>query len=171
MAKKISLREFQEHLASRLSGAAKGQGAAGLLGVQAGNALWLLNLSDTGEIVPLSAELTPVPLTQPWFAGLANIRGSLYAVADFSAFLGGEPTPRNSNARLLLIGTRHGSNAALLVTRSLGLKNIDTLTSRPADMAAPAWGQASFTDGEQRTWRKLEVRALLSDPNFMQICG
>ena len=29
-----------------------------------------------------------VPLTQPWFRGLANIRGNLYSVIDFAGFLG-----------------------------------------------------------------------------------
>ena len=51
------------------------------------------------------------------FAGIANIRGNLHAVTDFSVFRGGAPTPQNANARLLLIGAKHGANAALLVSR------------------------------------------------------
>jgi twitching motility protein PilI len=85
------------------------------LGVQAGPDYWLLDLADSGEIVPLTP-LTEVPLTKPWFAGIANIRGNLHSVVDLSAFVGKEATPRNTSSRLLLIGTRHGSNAALLVT-------------------------------------------------------
>lgn len=168
MARKISLRQFQEHLAARLSSAARGQGAAGLLGVQAGERLWLLNLSDTGEIIP-SPHLAPVPLTQSWFAGIASIRGSLYAVADLSAFLGGDPSPHNANVRLLLVGTRYGSNAALLVTRSLGLKNLEALTPAAADPSLPVWGQERYTDGEGRTWHKLNLKELLDDPDFMQV--
>jgi twitching motility protein PilI len=30
------------------------------------------------------------PLTQPWFLGLANIRGNLYSVVDLAGFLGRE---------------------------------------------------------------------------------
>jgi len=126
MAKKGSLREFQAHLATRLAGA-NNQSAAGLLGMQSGADCWLLNLSDSGEIVPLTP-LTSVPLTKHWFVGIANIRGNLYSVADFSAFQGREATPQNASSRLLLIGTRHGNNAALLVTRMLGLRNVDDLT-------------------------------------------
>lgn len=168
MAKKISLREFQEHLAVRLSGAARGQAAAGLLGVQAGSGLWLLNLTDSGEIVP-SPHLAPVPLTRPWFAGIANIRGSLYSVVDLSAFLGGDPTPQNANARLLLVGTRFGSNAALLVTRSLGLKNLETFQPGAPDTAMPTWGQDTYGDADGRQWHMLNLRELLDDPEFMQI--
>ncbi len=168
MAKKISLREFQEHLAARLSSAVKGQAAAGLLGVQAGSGFWLLNLSDSGEIVPLPP-LAPVPLTRPWFAGIANIRGNLHSVADFSAFMGGEPTPTNAASRLLLVGTRHGSNAALLVTRMLGLKSPEQFTPLPAAADAPPWEAERLADIDGRAWRKLNVRALLADPDFMEI--
>lgn len=167
MAKKISLREFQAHLAARLAGAST-QTAAGLLGIQAGAEYWLLNLSDSGEIVPLTP-LTSVPLTKPWFAGIANIRGNLYSVADFSGFQGKDATPQNASSRLLLIGTRHGSNAALLVTRMLGLRNVEALTAAPADPDAPAWATEAYTDNEGRRWKKLNVRELLADESFMEI--
>lgn len=168
MAKKISLREFQEHLATRLAGAARGEAEPALLGVQAGGENWLLELFDAGEIVPLPP-ITSVPLTHPWYVGLANIRGTLYSVSDFAAFFGGDPTPHNANARLVLVGARHGSNAALLVTRLLGLKRREGLTSLPALESAPAWAREQVEDSEGRRWRKLSVPILLADPEFMQI--
>lgn len=83
-------------------------------------------------------QLTPVPLTKKWFSGIANIRGNLYSVADFSALRGGEATPMNASSRLLLIGTKHGSNAALLVTRMLGLKTrINFRRHRPLPTRTP----------------------------------
>ena len=167
MAKKISLREFQAHLAARLAGAST-QTAAGLLGIQAGGEYWLLNLADSGEIIPLPP-LTNVPLTKPWFAGIANIRGNLYSVADFSGFQGKDATPQNASSRLLLIGTRHGSNAALLVTRMLGLRNVEALDAAPVDPDAPAWANEAYTDNEGRHWKKLNVRELLADESFMEI--
>ncbi|HQC81397.1 MAG TPA: chemotaxis protein CheW, partial [Accumulibacter sp.] len=91
MTKKISLHEFQSYLADRLAGAGS-RNASGLLGIQAGTEHWLLDLADSGEIVPL-APLTTVPLTKAWFAGIANIRGNLYSVVDWSAFLGKDATP------------------------------------------------------------------------------
>ncbi|WP_301100976.1 chemotaxis protein CheW [Propionivibrio sp.] len=167
MAKKGSLREFQAHLAKRLAGASE-QSAAGLLGIQSGTDYWLLNLSDSGEIIPLTP-LTGVPLTKPWFVGIINIRGNLYAVADFSAFQGKEATPQNTSSRLLLIGTRHGSNAALLVTRMLGLRNMDDLRPATADPDAAIWATDAYTDNEGRRWKMLNVRQLLADENFMDI--
>jgi twitching motility protein PilI len=167
MAKRGGLREFQAHLATRLAGASE-QSAAGLLGIQAGSDLWLVDLSDSGEIVPLTP-LTSVPLTKPWFAGIANIRGNLYAVSDFSAFQGKDNTPQNNSSRLLLVGTRHGNNAALLVTRMLGLRNVADLTPAAIDPSAPPWADEAYTDKEGRRWKKLNVRKLLADENFMEI--
>jgi twitching motility protein PilI len=167
MAKRGSLREFQAHLATRLAGAGD-RNAAGLLGIQAGADYWLLSLADSGEIIPLTP-LASVPLTKPWFVGIANIRGNLYSVADFSAFQGKEATPQNASSRLLLIGTRHGNNAALLVTRMLGLRNLETLTPAAADPNAPAWAREAYTDNEGRRWKMLNVRELLADDHFMDI--
>ena len=148
MTKKISLHDFQSYLAARLAGMGN-QSSAGLLGIQSGSDYWLLDLTDSVEIVPLTP-LTSVPLTQPWFAGVANIRGNLYSAVDLSAFLGKEATPQNASSRLLLIGTRHGSNAALLVTRMIGLRNVEALHLEASDPAAPAWAQESYSDNEAR---------------------
>ena len=167
MGKKGNLRDFQAHLASRLAGAG-GQNAAGFLGVQSGGEYWLLNLYDSGEIVPLTP-LSGVPLTKKWYLGLANIRGNLYSVADFSAFLGNEPTPHNASSRLLLIGTRHGNNAALLVTRALGLRNLDAMMPAATDPNAPPWARQAYTDTDGRRWNMLNVKELLADERFMEI--
>ena len=168
MAKKISLREFQEHLAARLTSAAQGKANPALLGVQTGNDYWLLDLSEAGEIVPLPP-LTPVPLTKPWFSGIANIRGNLYSVADFSALRGGDPTPLNPASRLLLVGARHGGNAALLVTRMLGLKNPDQFTATTAANDPHPWESGRVVDDSGREWKRLNVRAMLADPAYMEI--
>ncbi len=168
MARKTSLRDFQEYLADRLKNAAKGQGAASWLGIEAGNKAWLVDLSDSGEIVQ-APTFAAVPLTQPWFCGIANIRGKLHAVTDFSVFCGGVPTPQNSAARLLLIGGKHGTNAALLVSRMLGLKKPEDFTPEPADPASPSWGTQRFADSQGKIWQKLSVRELLADHDFMNI--
>ncbi len=168
MAKKISLREFQEGLAKRLSSAKAGESSRALLGVQAGQEHWLLDLADSGEIVPL-ARLTTVPLTKGWFAGLANIRGTLYSVVDFSAFQGGEATPQNAESRLLLVGARLGGNSALLVNRALGLRNLDQLEARPGAADARPWVGEQYADAQGHVWKKLNLRNLLGQPEFLDI--
>jgi twitching motility protein PilI len=46
-------------------------------------------------------EISSVPLTKPWYLGLANIRGVLASVVDFGAFISGEPTARTPDCRLV----------------------------------------------------------------------
>lgn len=166
--KKTSLREFQQYLADRLKMAAHGQVSSSLLGLRSGRENWLIELSDAGEIIQLP-QLTPVPLTNPAFAGIANIRGNLYAVTDFSAFRGGEPTVQNPFTRLLLIGVKLGSNAALLITRMQGLKNIKDFEAIGRGADAPDWIVETYRDKAGETWHKLSVRNILADERFMNI--
>lgn len=167
MGQRGSLSQFQTYLAKRLAGAGS-QPAAGLLGVLSGEERWLLPLQDSGEVVP-PPPLTTVPLTRPWFAGIANIRGDLYAVTDFAAFCGKEAAPRSGSARLLLVGPRQGNNCALLVDRMLGLHNIADLTPTDAGMPSHAWAGQAFADKDGCTWRMLDVRHLMADENFMSV--
>jgi twitching motility protein PilI len=168
MAKKTSLRDFQEYLAARLTTAAQGRGGLSWLGIEAGGETWLVDLADGGEIVQVPL-LATVPLTRPWFTGIANIRGNLHAVTDFSVFRGGMQTPQNASTRLLLIGAKHGSNAALLVNRMLGLKNPEDFAPEAAGAEDPPWCAQRFSDTHGNIWRKLSVRELLADHDFMNI--
>lgn len=168
MAKKTSLRDFQAYLADRLTTAAQGRGAASWLGIEIGDEAWLIDLADSGEIVQ-APQLVSVPLTRPWFVGIANIRGNLHAVCDFSRFRGGAPTPLNANARLLLIGAKFGVNASLLVSRMLGLKRPESFTETAPDLAVPAWGALRYADAQGKIWHKLSVRELLADQDFMNV--
>jgi len=172
MTQRISLREFQKNLTTRLGLAQRGETTRALLGIESGkgdDAMWLMDLADSGEVAPLTG-LTPTPLTQPWFAGIANVRGTLYSVVDFSAFRGGELTPRNPEARLLLIGTRHGSNSALLVGRTLGLRPPESLT-RVDEVPATTtdWRGKCYVDAQSVRWTRLRIKALLTDPRFLDI--
>lgn len=168
MATKTSLRDFQAYLAGRLTTAAQGKRAISWLALQAGEQHWLIDLADSGEIIQ-APQIAAVPLTRPWFAGIANIRGTLHAVADFSAFCDGRPCPLNANTRLLLVGTRFGSNAALLVSKMLGLRNPDDFSAVADDPALPVWGTQCYEDSQGKQWHKLSVRELLADPQFMNI--
>jgi twitching motility protein PilI len=179
MAKRISLREFQQSLSERLVSAKRGDAGQALLGIESGTAdtpggeRWLVDLTDSGEVVPLTA-LTSVPLTHDWFSGIANIRGALYSVVDFSAWRGGPPTPRNAEARLLLIGARHSINAALLVRRALGLRPRAQMTavdatSEVGDGDTAAWFGGRYADASGATWTQLRIPALLTTPDYLDI--
>jgi twitching motility protein PilI len=164
---RTSLRDYQRDLAERLRSAGRGV-AASKLGVQVGGASWLVDLADAGEVIPLPP-ITPVPLTKPWFRGMANIRGNLYSVVDFPAFLGGKPVAASSEARLLLIGERFRTGVSLLVDRSLGLRGNAQLQPRASQGEQASWVKAQHTDTDGREWLELDVPQLIQHSEFLGV--
>jgi len=166
MARRISLREFQQDLVRRLNEAAAADAPSARLGVQVGDELWLIRLEEAGEVIPVPT-IAHVPLTQPWFRGLANIRGNLFSVIDLSAFQGRDPTPQTPDARLLLVADRYNMSAALLVNRMLGLRNLQQFESHAA-AADRTWERARFVGPDGRVWRELGMNELVYNEEFLQ---
>ena len=168
MAKRGSLRDFQEGLASRLKAAAVEAAPSARLSFESGGGLWLMRLEGSGEVLPVP-EIARVPLAKSWFLGVANIRGVIYGVSDFSAFLGKEPTVRGLGNRLLLVGQPHALNAALLVTRLAGLRNVSEFEAVENSGPGAEWAEASYRDADQRVWRELDSAKLLAHRDFLDI--
>lgn len=169
MAARVSLRDYQRELAERLRNAGSGHTAL-KLGLQVGDDGWLVDLTDAGEVLPVPA-ITPVPLTRAWFKGVTNIRGKLYSVVDFPAFLGGSAVTIGEQARLLLVGERFRTACALLINRSLGLRNPEQLLLRAADGARPPWIKAEYADKDGRLWKELDLPQLIQDPDFLGVAS
>jgi twitching motility protein PilI len=175
------LRQFQARLSERLRQADVAPRVA-RLGLLIGAQRWLVDLSEAGEIVPWPVAITPVPLTATWFRGLVNLRGVLFGVSDLDRFAGGEATPLSRDSRLLAFGAALNLNAALLVSRMLGLHDPagwqvagdeDAQGQDPSQGAAsalaqvPAWVGRSLVDVEGRTWRELSLARLAADERFL----
>lgn len=167
MAKQVSLREFQQGLAQRLREAQAEAEPTSRLSVEAGSRNWLLKLDEAGEMLPLP-EISSVPLTKPWYLGLANIRGVLASVVDFGAFMGGELTVRTLDCRLLLIADRFQSFSGLLISRMLGLKNVQGMELTEGASDRP-WIGAAYRDQDGRLWNELNISALVSHDDFLQV--
>ena len=166
-ATRISLRDYQLALSQRLQSAQAGARVASKLGVRAAGQSWLIDLMEAGEVLPVP-HITPVPLAQPWFKGVANVRGNLYSVTDFSAFAGEEPTAMSEHARLLIIGERFRAGAALLVERALGLRSIEALKPHAAGTAQP-WARAQYADADGTLWQELDIAALVQNESFLEV--
>jgi len=167
--RRTSLREYQETLAARLRTAEAADATQSKLGMQAGDDLWLLDLSDVGEVVPVP-ELLSVPLTRAWFAGIVNVRGSLYSIVDFPAFLGGAPVTLSEQARMLLVGEKHRINSGLLFDRVIGLRQVEGFTpDQDAQPDTPPWVAGRMRDKDGRLWKQLDMQALVAHPDFIQI--
>jgi twitching motility protein PilI len=163
-----SLREYQENLAARLNTAKAADASESKLGMMVDADLWLMDLADVGEVIPVP-ELLAVPLTKHWFAGVANIRGNLYSIVDFAAFMGGPAVPRNDQARLLLIAERHRIRSALLVNRVVGLRRADQFHIQDDGEPLAPWELSRHVDTDNRKWRALDVDSLIRHPGFLQV--
>jgi twitching motility protein PilI len=175
IARRERLREFQAELAERLRRAQNAPLSSNRLGIQIGHRRLLVNLADAGEILPVP-EITPVPLTKPWYRGLANVRGNLVSVVDFSLFAGGPATVIDKDSRVLSITTDLKFATGILVSRMLGLRSAADLTPLAADEAtntgpdlfAP-WLRAHLVDAQRGRWHEIDLDALVRDERFIQV--
>jgi twitching motility protein PilI len=163
MSKRFNLREFQQGLLDRLQAKIAGGGdVASVLGVQVGDEYWLVDMAEISEVLPVPP-LTPVPLTKPWYCGVANVRGNLYSIVDFGVFMGGAAAPQEGQSRVLLAGQKFAFNAGLLVSRVLGLRNIAEWECFEQDE------ELRLRDANGQVWRKLDMAQLLHQPEFLLV--
>lgn len=158
-ARRTRLREYQEQLVERVQ-AAKGSGGAPIqqLGLQLGGTRYLLDLLEAGEIVPL-APLARVPLTVPWYLGLANVRGLLVGVVDLARYLGQDSPAPGASARLVTFAPGLGFNCALLAERVYGLRQAGAMQRE---------GEA-LRDTEGVLWTPLSLAALVREERFQNV--
>ena len=170
-AARLDLRSFQRELATRLATKTAAQVESSRLGLACAEARWLIRLSDAGEVIAVPP-IVPVPLTKPWFLGLANIRGSLYSVIDFRGFLCGANVAPAGAARLILLNARGGEQSAgIVVERVLGLRNLTQFEPAPRVADAPSWHVERWLDGDGAAWQEIDLGALARDAAFLQVAA
>jgi twitching motility protein PilI len=158
-ARRTRLRDYQAQLLARMQAAQSGAAEAQhQQGVDIGGARYLLELTEAGEIVA-PPPLAGVPLTQPWYLGLANVRGSLLGVIDLARYLDPKAAASGPEARLVSLAPRLGFNCALLVTRVYGLR-------RRSAMQAEG---AVLRDADGHAWTPLSLAALVREERFLHV--
>ena len=97
-----------------------------------------------------------------------EVKANTEAIDNTVKSLGGKPANLTEHSRLLLIAARYRTGAALLVERSLGLRNPAQL--RPCLGAVQtAWVKAQFEDEDGKTWRELDLGALVQQEEFLNV--
>jgi len=166
---RLDLRSFQQELATRLASKTAAQVESSRLGLACGGEQWLLRLADAGEVIAVPA-IADVPLTRPWFRGLANIRGNLYSVIDFAGYLGRGNVAAAGHNRLVLFGPRTGElRAGLVVARVLGLRNLAELAPAAPPSDAPGWYAQRWIDADGNAWQEIDLARLAREPAFLQV--
>jgi twitching motility protein PilI len=162
-ARRNRLRQYQEELLERMQAARTGSGQrTHQLGVEIGGERYLLDLLEAGEIVPVPP-LTSVPLTQPWYLGLANIRGSLIGVVDLARFFnaqrGHDSAAPGPAARLVTFAPALGLPCGFLAARVHGLRQAADMTQQ----------EGRLVDADGHAWTPLALAALAQDERFLQV--
>ena len=173
MANKQALRDLQTRLAERMQQVRTEQPGQSWLAVDCAGQGLLLALRQAGEISSPGA-LVPVPHTQPWLAGVVNLRGGVCTVIDLAAFLGLRSAAVLAQARLVAFNTALGVNGALLVDRLEGLRHAADLRREDdcADNAArPAFAPARWRDAAGRVWQEIDLAELAGLPQFLAVTG
>ncbi|MGV8804086.1 MAG: chemotaxis protein CheW [Polaromonas sp.] len=176
MANRQALRELQTRLAERLQ-LARTQGVSPLwLAVEAGRKNYLFPLEQSGEIFPW-VSIQSVSYTQPWFVGVANLRGGLFGVVDLASFIDGQAAvPRNefasSETRLVSLNAAMQVNCVLMIDKLAGLRKQDAFvdfSEKPPD--APAFFGHRYIDVNGASWQEINLQLLAQQAHFLAIAA
>ncbi len=170
MAKTSNLREFQESILLKLKEATAQGGVVSTsrLGVTVGNKNLLINLKDVTEVLPMPP-LQVVPLTQPWFLGVANVRGNLYNITDLARFIGMPPTPKSANNRIMLLNSDATTQAAIVVGSLIGLRSLDVMQAKSlGNDGYSFFSKQVYEDADKNEWFEFDVEALVQNKEFIQ---
>ncbi|MEI2636940.1 MAG: chemotaxis protein CheW [Methylotenera sp.] len=168
MAKESQLREYQSSILARLENAKKAgaEAPAGYLGVVIGSKNVLVSLQEISETLPIM-DIHRVPIVKPWFLGVANVRGVLYAINDLAQLLENTFTAISSNARLLLMSDAVTSNVAFVVDKMIGLRKLDEMKLRDEIAEETICLKAQiYQDEENRVWHVLDCDKLVNSKEF-----
>ena len=165
----MSIEEYQHTLTEQIQSAGKGDTSSTVLGVAVGEDRYLIPMIEVSEVIQIP-KLAHVPLTQPWFLGLANVRGNLYGITDLGVYLGGNPTAFNLKSRILLASPGNNIFGGFIVNCMLGIRSLSEFTPVKSAKKKLSKGiTANYKDTEGRLWRELSLDELIRDEKFLQI--
>jgi purine-binding chemotaxis protein CheW len=112
------------------------------------------------------AELTPVPGTPPFWAGIVNVRGTLYPVLDLRRYLDLPGAEGGDQARKVALVSAAGLAVGLMVEDASGVRPV-----APDAVGPPLGGASEAVSATVRGVTDdllaiLDVEALLADPRL-----
>jgi twitching motility protein PilI len=175
MANREALRELQSRLAERLQLARTEARQQSWLAIECAGLGLLVPLPMAGEIFSVGT-LLPVPHTQPWFMGVANLRGGLHGVVDLAAFLGlRQPLARDAvreQARLLAFNPPWVRTARCWWTAGGLAQCGPALAVAGRRAAAPGLCRRSLIRTPTgRRWQEIDLAALARHEQFLAIAA
>jgi twitching motility protein PilI len=176
MDKRQKLRDLQSRLAEKLQAVRSGEvtSSAAWLAVDSGGSKYLFPLGQSGEIFAWTT-IQKVAHTQDWYLGVANIRGALYGVADFTGFVQKTKSVVNNEfarteARFVTLSGLLDVNCALYVDRLEGLRSTQSFVEshEPAKGSPEFFGHV-YVDMNDLPWQEINLQVLSQQDSFLNI--
>lgn len=137
------------------------------IGFRIGNQHFLVPLKQTREVFPLPSQITPVPKSEPWVFGIANLRGELLPLFDLKYFLYGKSTKVNKHSRIMIIN-HPDIYSGLLIDEVFGLKHFqqqpDQFQEQDDDIIPFVTGCVAQ---QEILWKVFSFEKLASDLRFL----
>lgn len=171
------LAEFERKSLAHVAGLPEQLDAPGLwrgVGYRIGQRRLASGFDEVVEILPMP-QVTPVPGSQPWMLGVANIRGNLLPTVDLKQFLEGERTVLHESQRVLIV-RQPGGDVAVTIDELFGQRSFMEEQAVAADTLAEnalAEGRyAHFIDRAYQlpdhAWGIFSLERLARTPEFRQ---
>ncbi len=131
---------------------------------------WYLTfaMSDVSEIIPFP-RITRVPWVQPWFLGIANLRGMVISIIDLRFFLTNRPTKPHPHSRVLILRAKD-ADYGVLMDEVIGMRHF-TAEQRLPDLRMVSKELQPYIqdvyESEGRNWLAFDTPRLLSDQRFL----
>jgi twitching motility protein PilI len=167
------LRELERRSRIAASGAAAADSEAEEwvgIGCLLGNERYLVARDEVREVMMLPANVTRVPGTREWVAGLANLRGQLLPVFDLRAYLGAGAS-RGSRTARVLVANHTDMPVGVIVDEVFGFRRI--LTSEfssdipDTEIRCERYLAGACTRGDE-VWPVFSLGKLLAADEFQQ---
>ncbi len=125
-------------------------------------------MNEIRELLPFEHGITPVPGTQGWMLGLANIRGELLPIIDLQQFMGAAALVPTDSTRILVIRNK-GVSTGLAVPSVVGMRHfpLESLTANitmEGSLGVFVYDSYKLDDNQ---WPVFSMAGLVNDPRFM----
>jgi len=129
----------------------------------------LFDEHEVSELLVLP-DITVIPGTKHWVAGIANVRGELLPIVNFGEFLFGEPVRPGKQTRVLVI-VHEDVRSGLIVDQVYGMRRFPVDTLKPAKSDGVPDTLKTMITGcyeEEHPFHILDVVKLVTESEFMQ---
>ena len=166
------LADYEQRSLAHVAGLPEQLDAPGLwrgVGYRVGSRRLASEFGEVREILSVP-QITPVPGTQPWMLGVANVRGSLLPVVDLKQFMEGERTVTHEGQRCLVV-RQAGGNVAVIIDELFGQRTFND--SHRAELSGENDGRyGNFVSQVYRqaehAWGVFNMSLLTRTPEFRQ---